>query len=46
VTYDKLQAFMAARGYEANGAPWDEYVSDPGNTPEAELITNIYQPVK
>lgn len=45
-TYEKLHAFVAARGYEANGAPWDEYVSDPGNTPEADLITNIYQPVK
>ncbi len=45
-TYDKLHAFMAARAYEPNGSPWDEYVSDPGNTPEADLITNIYQPVK
>jgi effector-binding domain-containing protein/uncharacterized protein YndB with AHSA1/START domain len=45
-TYDQLQAFMAARGYEAAGAPWDEYVSDPGNTPEAQLVTNIVQPIK
>ena len=45
-TYEKLHAFMAARGYEGNGSSWDEYVSDPGNTPEAELITNVYQPVK
>jgi hypothetical protein len=21
---------------------WEEYVSDPGETPEAELLTNIY----
>ncbi len=45
-TYDKLKSFMVARGYESAGAPWDEYVSDPGNTPVAELVTNIYQPVK
>ena len=45
-SYQKLEAYMAARGYEAAGPPWDEYVSDPGTTPEAELITNIYQPVK
>ena len=45
-TYDKLKAFMAARGYEASGAPWDEYVTDPGTTPPAELVTNIVQPVK
>ena len=45
-TYDKLRAFMAAHGYESAGQPWDEYASDPGTTPEADLITNIYQPVK
>jgi effector-binding domain-containing protein len=45
-THDKLRAFMAARGYEQNGSPWDEYVSDPGNTPESALVTIIYQPVK
>jgi effector-binding domain-containing protein len=45
-SYAKLHAYMAARGYESAGPPWDEYVSDPGTTPEAELITNIYQPVK
>jgi effector-binding domain-containing protein/uncharacterized protein YndB with AHSA1/START domain len=45
-SYAKLEAYMAARGYESAGHPWDEYVSDPGTTPEAELATNIYQPVK
>ena len=44
--HDQLHAFMAARGYERAGASWDEYVSDPGTTPEADLLTNIYQPVK
>jgi effector-binding domain-containing protein len=44
-TYDQLRAFMAARGYESAGAPWDEYVSDPGSTPEAQLVTNILQPI-
>ena len=45
-SYAKLEAFMAARGYEPAGPSWDEYVSDPGTTPEADLTTNIYQPVK
>jgi effector-binding domain-containing protein len=44
--YAKLRSYMAARGYEPAGAPWDEYVSDPATTPEADLITNIYQPVE
>jgi hypothetical protein len=37
---------MAARAYEPAGRPWDEYVSDPGTTPEVDVVTNIYQPVK
>ena len=45
-TYDKLHAYAAASGHEASGPTWDEYVSDPGNTPEAELITNIYLPIR
>lgn len=45
-TYDKLFAYAEACGFERNGPPWDQYVSDPGKTPEAELITHIYLPVK
>jgi effector-binding domain-containing protein len=45
-TYDKLVAWMAAYGYESAGSPWDEYVSDPGDTAEADLVTNIVMPVK
>lgn len=45
-TYAALDAYAAAYGFEAAGPSWDEYVSDPGNTPEAELITNIYMPIK
>jgi effector-binding domain-containing protein len=44
--YAKLRAFMAARGYQPAGPPWDAYVTDPGSTPEAELKTDIVQPVK
>jgi len=45
-TYNQLLAWMAAYGYESAGSPWDEYVSDPGNTAEADLVTNIFMPVK
>lgn len=45
-TYDKLFAYVAASGLEAAGPSWDQYVSDPGNTPEAGLITHVYVPVK
>ncbi len=45
-TYDQLASYMAAYGYEAGGPLWDEYVSDPGRTAEADLITNIYAPIR
>jgi effector-binding domain-containing protein len=45
-TYDKLFAYAEASGLEQNGPPWDQYVTDPGSTPEPELLTYIYLPVK
>jgi len=45
-TYNQLLAWMASYGYESAGPAWDEYLSDPGNTAEADLITNIFMPVK
>lgn len=45
-SYDKLQAYIAAHGYETAGPPWDEYVTDPGNTPEPDLVTHIFMPIR
>lgn len=45
-TYEIIDAFMAAHSLEANGRSWEVFVSDPGNTPEEELITEVYFPVK
>jgi effector-binding domain-containing protein len=45
-TYEMTKAYMAAYGYEKAGDEWEEYVSDPGKTPVAELVTLIYYPVK
>lgn len=44
--FEKMIAFKAAAGYLDNGNPWDVYVSDPANTPEGELVTETYIPVK
>ena len=44
-TYDKIEAYLAAHGLEATGPSWDEWVSDPGDTPEEELITHIFHPL-
>ena len=45
-TYHKIEAFMITHKLEGNGRSWDIYVSDPGNTAEDELVTEVYQPVK
>ncbi|MEL7186072.1 MAG: GyrI-like domain-containing protein, partial [Pseudomonadota bacterium] len=45
-THRKITAYLAAMGIERNGAAWESYVSDPGNTPEADLITYVYYPVR
>ena len=45
-TYALIDAFVVAHKLETNGRGWDVFVSDPGSTPEEELVTEIYYPVK
>lgn len=45
-THRKISAYLAAHGIERNGAPWESYVSDPGDVPEAKLLTYVYYPIK
>jgi effector-binding domain-containing protein/uncharacterized protein YndB with AHSA1/START domain len=45
-TYAALTTFRTVAGFEDNGDSWEQYVSDPGSTPEAELITQINWPIK
>lgn len=45
-TFAALEAFMAASGYEPVDAYWEQYVSDPTQVPDAELRTEIYQPIR
>jgi effector-binding domain-containing protein len=45
-TYAIIDAFIVAHHLEANGRSWDVFVSDPGSTPEEELVTEVYYPVK
>ena len=44
--WEKVRAWIAAHGYEENGMPWEEYVSDPGSTPEEDLVTHLYLAVR
>lgn len=45
-THRKISAYLAAHGIERNGAAWESYVSDPGDVPEAKLLTYVYYPIK
>ena len=40
--YDQLAAFMASNGLVEGAVSWEHYISDPGNTPEEEIVTHIY----
>lgn len=44
--YASLIAYRDVAGLVDNGNSWESYVSDPTTTPEAELVTHIYWPVK
>jgi effector-binding domain-containing protein len=48
-TYDRIEAWLRARGGIKTAADWsryspmwEEYLNDPATTPESELITRIY----
>ena len=41
-SYEKLAAWMAAHGFREGRVSWEHYISDPGETPQQELITHIY----
>ena len=45
-THRKISAYLAALAVDRNGDAWESYVSDPGNVPEAELLTYVYYPIK
>jgi effector-binding domain-containing protein len=44
-SYDRLAAWMAARGIAAGSVSWEHYISDPGKTDPENLITHIYMQV-
>lgn len=44
-THAKIEAYKAAYGLEAVGRLWEVWVSDPGETPEEELVTHIFVPI-
>jgi len=45
-THEKIAAYLAAYGIERNGDAWESYESDPARTPESDLLTYVYYPVR
>jgi AraC family transcriptional regulator len=42
-----IERWIEANGYEVDGAPWEQYVTDPGEHPNpADWRTNVYWPLK
>ncbi|MCG8460984.1 MAG: GyrI-like domain-containing protein [Holophagales bacterium] len=45
--HDAIQAWIAENGEEAGGAPWEAYLTDPGEVPDpADWLTEISWPLK
>jgi effector-binding domain-containing protein/uncharacterized protein YndB with AHSA1/START domain len=42
----KVRAYLATAGLEQAGPLWEEFVSDPGDTPPDQLVTHIFVPIK
>jgi AraC family transcriptional regulator len=45
-TYKAMQAYMDENGLKAGSACYEVYVSDPGDTPEKDLRTEVFWPVE
>ena len=43
---EQVRAYLATAGLTQDGPMWEQYVSDPGSTPVAELVTNIFVPIR
>lgn len=41
-TYQRLAAWIAAHGLQAEGVSWEQYLSDPAETPADERVTEVW----
>jgi len=45
-TYAAMERWVHAQGLETDGYMWEVYLNEPGKVPDAELMTEIYWPIK
>ncbi|MBN2893668.1 MAG: GyrI-like domain-containing protein [Bacteroidales bacterium] len=46
-TWKAISAYVKENGFEENGLPWEEYITDPTMEPDtSKWETKLYQPVK
>jgi effector-binding domain-containing protein len=46
-SWEKLEEYIKENNLEMNGAPWEQYITDPMNEPDpSKWITNLFWPVK
>jgi effector-binding domain-containing protein len=43
--WQKFGSWINKQGMECRGDPWEEYISDPGVTPQEECVTRLVWPV-
>jgi hypothetical protein len=45
-TYDRIHAYTKEKNLREGTVSWEEYVNDPGETAEDDLLTNVYVVLK
>jgi len=46
-TYAELQRWIEANGHRTQGAPWESYITDPADHPDAaDWRTEVYWPLQ
>ena len=44
--HEQVLAYLAAAGLKQSGPMWEQYVSNPARTADADLVTHLYYPVE
>ena len=44
--YGEIQSYLHEHGLNAGDPPWEQYINDPGNTPQDKLVTYVFWPIK